>query len=271
MIASSSQTPAAVAFDHLAEDYDAAFTNSNVGKAQRHAVWECAQAIFTPGAHLLELNCGTGEDAVHFACEGFRVSSCDVSPAMIARAREKARSTSVGDRIRFHLNSTETIGDLPISTPFAGVFSNFSGLNCVRDLRAVALALEPMVQPGAPLVLCFSTRFCFWETAWYLLHTDLLRSFRRWSGFHETKLGGVTIPVYYPTWRQIRNSFSPGFQLVAIYGIGIAVPPSYIEPWIGEHPNLLKKLQKIDTVLRRMPLIRTIGDHMLLHFERLHS
>jgi len=264
-----SDSPAAAAFDQLADGYDTAFTNTNVGRAQRLAVWECAKAIFKSGSSLLELNCGTGEDAVHFASEGFQVTSCDVSPAMIAQARTKSRDKPDGERIQFHVRSTESIADLPISLPFAGVFSNFSGLNCVRDLGALATALERMVLPSSPLLFCFSTRFCLWETAWYLLHADRVRAFRRWSGIHETTLCGVTVPVYYRTCRQICDSFAHGFRLVGIYGIGITVPPSYVEPWIARHPGLLKRLEKMDAVLRHTPLARGIGDHVLLHFERL--
>ena len=265
-----SQDPVVAAFDQLAKDYDAAFTNSSVGKAQRCAVWECAKTVFSSGGRLLELNCGTGEDAIYFAREGFQVTSCDVSPGMIAQAREKSRQMPGKERLEFNVRSTETIADLPFLEPFAGVFSNFSGLNCVKDLHALATALESMVRPSAPLLLCFSTRYCLWEIAWYLFRADLIRSFRRCSGYHETRLGGVALPVYYPTCREIRHSFAGGFRLVAIYGIGITVPPSYAGPWIAKHPELLKWLEKLDSSLRRIPLIRVLGDHMLLHFERLH-
>lgn len=265
-----SPDPAAAAFDRLAEDYDAAFTDSNVGRAQRSAVWTCAKTIFKPGSRILELNCGTGEDAVHFAREGFRITACDVSPRMVAKAREKSSQVRTSERLEFHVRSTETIAELSVSEPFAGVFSNFSGLNCVRDLKSLAISLEPIVLPGAPLLLCFSTRYCLWEMTWHLLRADLTRSFRRWSGYHETRLGGVILPIYYPTCRKIRDLFAGGFRLVSIYGIGITVPPSYAEPWIAKHPGLLKRLKSLDSRLYRVPLIRVLGDHMLLHFERLH-
>jgi SAM-dependent methyltransferase len=265
-----SPDPAAAAFDRLAEEYDAAFTDSNIGRAQRSAVWTCAKEIFKPGSRILELNCGTGEDAVHFAGEGFRITACDVSPGMIARAREKSRQMPGRERLEFHVRSTETIADLLLSKPFEGVFSNFSGLNCVKSLKDLATTLEPMVRPGAPLLLCFSTRYCLWEIAWYLLRADLPRSFRRCSGFHEARLRGVTIPVYYPTCRKIRECFAGGFRLVDIYGIGITVPPSYTERWIAKHPEFLKRLVSVDNRLRRIPVLRVLGDHMLLHFERSH-
>jgi SAM-dependent methyltransferase len=273
MISTNLPKPAAaLAFDRIADSYDELFSNSSVGRAQRTAVWECAQQILTPRSRLLELNCGTGEDAIHFAEQGFEVTGCDISHAMVEQARRKAFRASARDRIRFHVQATEAIADLPVRSPFSGAFSNFSGLNCVKDLDALAKALAPMLLPGSPILLCFSTRYCLWEVVWFLLHADLSRARRRWSGYHETRLGGdVPIPIYYPTHRQIRDSFVQDFRLVAIYGIGITVPPSYVEPWISGHPELLKIFQKVDAAIRKVPLLRMSGDHMLLHFERLHT
>ena len=56
-----------LAFDSLAAKYDDLFTRSVIGRAQRGAVWEALVDRFEPGAHILELNCGTGEDAVYLA------------------------------------------------------------------------------------------------------------------------------------------------------------------------------------------------------------
>jgi len=264
------QTAAAQAFDRLATEYDATFTNSSIGRAQRKAVWECAQQVFTPHTRLLELNCGTGEDALHFAKQGFDVTACDVSPSMVMQARQKAAMVNT-DRLRFYVQATEQINELPTQKPFAGVFSNFSGLNCVRDLGNLAEMLLPMLLPDASLLLCFSTRYCLWETTWHLLHRDTRRSFRRWSGYHETRFNDLTVPIYYPTCRQIARSFARSFRLVGIYGIGISVPPSYVEPWANRHPGLLKMFQQIDSNIRKVPGLRLIGDHVLLHLERSHA
>lgn len=267
--ATTQRTAAATAFDCLADDYDAVFTHSSVGNAQRTAVWECARSIFVPHSRLLELNCGTGEDAIHFAQQGFNITSCDISPAMISQAQRKSLLARTSDRIRFYVQATENIGDLPERHPFAGVFSNFSGLNCVKDLNGLAASLAPMLLPRSPLLFCFSTRYCLWEIIWHLFRADLPRCCRRWSGYHETTLGNTILPVYYPTCRDISRSFSHDFRLVAVYGIGVTVPPSYVEPWIAKHSGLLQILKRIDTTIYRLPTINRLGDHMLLHLERL--
>jgi len=269
MQATAQPTAAAQAFDRLAVNYDATFTHSSIGRAQRMAVWECAQRVFTPGSHLLELNCGTGEDALHFVRQGFHVTACDVSAAMVIEAQRKAAAARISDGVRFYVRASEEIGELPINQSFDGVFSNFSGLNCVNNLNQVANALFPLLLPGAPLLLCFSTRYCLWEIGWHLLHGDRARAFRRWSGYHEATLRGILLPVYYPSCQQIMQSFAPSFRLVSIYGIGITVPPSYVEPWIVRYPRLLHLFRSVDSVILRSPGLRVLGDHMLLHLERL--
>ena len=67
------QNPAGLAFDTLAERYDDMFTNSLICRAQRDAVWSMAIRTFRRGDRILELNCGTGEDALFLAHHGITV------------------------------------------------------------------------------------------------------------------------------------------------------------------------------------------------------
>ena len=75
------------AFDALAADYDASFTATPLGTLLREAVWRRLDARFAPGDRVLELACGTGEDAVHLASRGVRVTAVDASAAMVEAAR----------------------------------------------------------------------------------------------------------------------------------------------------------------------------------------
>jgi len=77
------------AFDSIAETYDQLFTNSKVGRAQRDVVWQRAAHLFPCGGRILELNCGTGEDAVFLAERGIEVTACDASVLMIHQARAR--------------------------------------------------------------------------------------------------------------------------------------------------------------------------------------
>jgi len=91
----------ASAFDELAAGYDADFTAGAIGSLLRAAVWRRLGARFAAGDRVLELNCGTGEDAVHLASRGVRVLATDASAAMLEVARRKAAAAGVARRTFF--------------------------------------------------------------------------------------------------------------------------------------------------------------------------
>src|SRR5690348_11622808 len=55
------------AFDGKAHDYDADFTATGLGSVLRVRVWDRLAVLFAGRERLLELGCGTGEDAVWLA------------------------------------------------------------------------------------------------------------------------------------------------------------------------------------------------------------
>ena len=74
-------------FDTLAETYDADFSSSAIGLMQRKRVWKWLVPLLNESGrslNILEINCGTGEDAIRLASMGHRVIATDASAAMIA-------------------------------------------------------------------------------------------------------------------------------------------------------------------------------------------
>jgi SAM-dependent methyltransferase len=269
MIAASEvQNQALLAFDSIAPGYDDLFTRSMIGRAQRGAVWEVLFEVFEEGAQILELNCGTGEDALFLARHDMSVIACDGSEGMIQTARKRLEEEDPDAPIDFKLLPTEHLAQLRPGTLFDGALSNFSGLNCVSDLNRAAHDLASLVTSHAPVLICLSTRFCLVETLWFLLHGSFRKAFRRTPGVAYAKVSGYMVKVNYPTLRQVKQSFSPWFRLRSCTGIGVTVPPSYLEPTMRKYPRLLGLLSAIDKHISRLPLLRIMGDHMLLHFER---
>jgi ubiquinone/menaquinone biosynthesis C-methylase UbiE len=262
------QNQALLAFDSIAAGYDELFTRSTIGRAQRGVVWDALLDTFEPGAHILELNCGTGEDALFLARHDISVVACDGSEGMIRTARKRKQDEYPDAPIHFKLLPTEKLAKLHPGHLFDGVLSNFSGLNCVAHLDPVVWNIASLVSPRASLLICLSTRFCLAETIWFLLHGNFRRAFRRTPGVAHAKVSGYMVKVHYPTLRQVKESFSPWFRLRSCTGIGVAVPPSYVEPMIRKYPRLLGLLRWIDKRISRLPWLRVMGDHMLLHFER---
>jgi SAM-dependent methyltransferase len=256
---------AATAFDRVASSYDESFTYTAIGRAQRKQVWRRLLAAFPSGSRILELNCGTGEDARFLASRGCSVLSCDASAAMIEVAMRRSYGFS---NLEYRWIANERLDALSKEGPFDGAFSNFSGLNCVKDLRPVATHLAALVKPAARLLLCFWSRVCLTEVLWYLLHAKAKKALRRLSEESSATLAGIRVPVYYPTVERIHSSFAPWFRLQSRSAIGLFVPPSYMESWISKHPSALAALERLDGACSEWPLLRDVGDHVLLEFVR---
>ena len=69
-------------FDPVADLYDEIFSNTRIGKAQRDIVWKYLRKKNLINKNILELNCGTGVDAIHLA-QNNRVTATDASEAML--------------------------------------------------------------------------------------------------------------------------------------------------------------------------------------------
>lgn len=261
------------AFDAMAARFDERFGAWKSVAAQRAAVRRELLAAFPKGASLLELGGGTGEDALFLAARGYRVHLTDGSPAMVARAAEKAASAEGGERIRTERASIE---ELPLladarardgAPRFDGGYSNFAAFNCVEDLRPAAEALGRLLAPRAPLLLVVFGPFSPGEVVTLALRGEPRGAFRRLSRRGvPAKVGGHAFTVAYPSPRALARAFAPWFVLRRTVGIGVFVPPSSAEPWISAHPRLLSLLERLDRAAAR-PLAR-LGDHVLLHFER---
>lgn len=256
------------AFDRIADKYDSVFTDTMIGRLQRHAVWRSAERVFRAGDRVLELNCGTGEDALFLARKGIAVCACDASESMIERSRARMKANSPPTPAEFRVLATEDLRSLPRELLFDGAFSNFAGLNCVPDLSQTASDLARLLRPGAHILLCFAARFCAWEIAHYSLRGNFEKAFRRTGGSARARVGGSLIHVYYPTVKQILCAFRTKFVLRSITGVGLAVPPSSLEPWAQRHPTLMQASYVLDRVLCRVPGLRVLADHMLIHLER---
>jgi ubiquinone/menaquinone biosynthesis C-methylase UbiE len=259
-------------WDAAAVNYDRDFSGTLIGQTRRLSVWRDLERVFHPGQRLLELNCGTGIDAIHLAARGIQVVACDISPHMIQIARQDAITSGFARSLDFRVLPTEDLESLASEAPFDGAFSNFSGLNCVEDLSAVSRNLARLLKPGAPLLACVIGHFVPWEIAWFLAHGKPSKALARIrdKGIRDNgtivEAGGLKIQR--PSVREMTRLFAPEFELRSCRGIGIAVPPSYMEHWARRFPAALRLLARADNLIERLPLFRNLGDCILLEFSR---
>ncbi len=269
MAATLAHLPAAP-FDAAAPRYDETFSYTNIGKAQRDAVWHSFQQTFLPGQRVLDIGCGTGIDACFLATRGVRVVACDSSSQMLAIAEKRIAERRLERMVQPVLLPAEAIGSLHTSELFDGAVSNFGALNCISDTAEFAAGLATLLKPGARALLVWIGPACLWEMIWYVSHGNTRKAFRRFHrlGIAANVSGGPTFPVTYPTIRNLAAAFHQNFRLRSIHGIGVAVPPSYMESWAAKHLGLMRAFSAVDRILSRTPGIRALADHVLLEFER---
>jgi len=262
--------PYAAPFDTVAEEYDRKFTESQIGRAQRASVWEELAKTFRLGDRILEIGCGTGVDACFLANRGVRVFACDNSRAMIEVANRRITQANKSSFVHLRTLAAEDLAGLGGEPCFDGAFSNFGGLNCVEDLRGVAINLARLLRPGATAMLCLMGRHCAWELAWYLAHGNPRKAFRRVRrGKIIARLAPeATVRVHYPSVNSVFRLFSPEFHLKAWKGIGITIPPSYLESVVNRYPWCVQWMMRADSLLANTPIARGLADHVLLTFER---
>jgi len=250
-----------------AETYEQDFTETLLGKLWRDAVWQEIDTGFSSGQRVLELNCGTGIDALHLASRGVSVVACDISSRMVEMARHRAANSGFASRVDFRVLPTEQLAQLQTEGLFDGAFSNFSGLNCVKDLSLVKRELVSRLRPGARAYLCMLGRFSPWEILWFLAHGNAKKAFRKLHrGSIPSAKGEIEVQLY--SRKQIVELFAPDFQLRSWKGIGIAVPPSYMDGWASRLPAVMKGLSWVDRMISRAPILRNWGGCILFEFER---
>jgi SAM-dependent methyltransferase len=260
----------AAPFDSIAARYDDTFTHSKIGQAQRASIWRELDRAFSPGRRVLEIGCGTGYDACHLAKRGVAVVACDSSPEMIAVTTRRIQAERLQRLVEPKLLCAEEIASLQGHSSFDGAFSNFGALNCVPDIGRVAHDLALLLKPGASALLCWMGSYCAWEMMWYLGHGEGRKAFRRLKrdGVSARLTDGASVHVHYPSVSELASAFAPSFRVKSIKGIGISVPPSYVEPWARRHPRLLDFFEHADSLLGRLPGLRSLGDHVLVRLQR---
>jgi SAM-dependent methyltransferase len=264
----------AQAFDRAAENYDTLYRANPVMAWLRRESLAVLQATFPPGSRLLEIGCGTGEEALALARAGYRVVATDISPAMIEAARAKAGEGQ--DNVTWHVLPAGQLARLLDDHgpgAFGGAYASFGALNCEPDLAPALAALAHLLQPGAGLVCSVMNRWCAWEIAWGLLHLQPRQAFRRLrKGWHDAGLaspeGCLAVPTRYYSPHDLTQLARPHFRARRVHGLPVLLPPPYLAHLLVQHPAFFERIEKLERRLRDRFPFRAWGDHFLIVLER---
>ena len=133
---------------------------------------------------VLDVGCGTGENAIHLAQHGYDVLGIDAAPKAIDLARQKAANRKSSARFQVHdALALETLGEAFDTAIDSGMFHVFSDQQRIAFVKGLSTVVRP---GGAYHLICFSE--------------------------HETREGGPRRV----TQREIRDVFTSAFSLESV-------------------------------------------------------
>ena len=258
-------------FDHAASTYDKVFTHSHIGRLQRARVHEHLDPYLNTGnsKQILELNCGTGEDALFFAKLGHEVIATDISSSMIEKAKSKIEHSEYKKLIDLKVGSIQEISETQSSNSVDLIFSNFGGFNCLNpsDLSIAIKKSSDILRPGGRMIAIVMPQKCIMETLYFLLKGKRKEFFRRQSdGPVSANVEGKSTEIYY-----YDPSFFKGIEsmkVLKVLPIGFFLPPSFLESYVQPKKVLMKVLYRLEKIVGSWSFLSKYSDHFYIELER---
>ena len=260
-------------FDQIAGDYDEVFSHSPAGKLMRKQVHALLEPILLHNSmHILELNCGTGIDAVWLAGKGHRVIATDISGSMIAKTVARADASAIPVQLTTQCLSINDLGQVPTDHQFDLIFSNFGGFNCLSpdEILESAPHIHRLLRPGGYFVAVVMNECCLRESVYFTLRLKFKQIFRRKKiRGHPVSIGNqAVINTWYYNRDNFKKLFAGRFNCTATYPVGLFTPPPYIlnQPHWEKYLHLLAK---VDKKIQKFQFFSRFSDHFLIQLKTL--
>ena len=265
-------TTARLAFDRLAPTYDA-LASGEAFQLQRRQTHAALSRWIRSGFRVLEIGCGTGVDTEFLAKLGARIVACDPSEEMLSRTRRRLENGGLGDRIGILSCGLQDVPQfldaLDHAEGFDAIVSNFGALNCVPSLDALGSIGRRHLRPGGAMAIGLMGRSCLWETIYFTARGDRARARRRRVTSVNVPVAGIDVPTFYHRGGDVAAALGDQFTCDATIGVGVFVPPPYLEPRWQQLPGPVRRAAAgIDRFAGAWPLLNQLGDHTLTRWVK---
>jgi len=260
---------AAAAFTKQSSFFDQIYSANTIVQYKRKRVRNHIERFMDPHSKILELNAGTGEDAVYFAQTGHYVHAMDISEGMLEILSQKILSASLTDKVSCELCSFTQLNELRNKGPYDLIFSNFAGLNCTNELGKVLASFSTLLNPGGIITLVLLPKFCLWESLLFV-KGKFKTAFRRFfsSAGRKAHIEGEYFHCWYYNPSFIKRHLKKEFDVVSLEGLCTLVPPSYIENFAEKYPKTFASLREKEEKWKAKWPWRSVGDYYIISFRK---
>jgi ubiquinone/menaquinone biosynthesis C-methylase UbiE len=257
------------AFSKQSAVFDEIYSSNIIIQYKRKRVRDHLGQFLKPYSKILELNAGTGEDAVWFAQHDHTVHATDISKGMQEKLIEKVRQNKLEKQVTTELCSFTELQSLKNKGPYDMIFSNFAGLNCTGELDKVLRSFSPLLKPNGIVTLVILPKFCLWESLLFF-KGNFKTAFRR---FFSNK--GVKAHIedeYFTCWyynpSYVIKNMKDTYKVLSVEGLCTLVPPSYLENFPTKRPSLFNWLKEKENKWKCKWPWKSIGDYYIISFRK---
>ena len=251
-------------FDHAAKTYDLQFSQTGIGLAQRAQVWRNIQTVIgkSESPSILEINCGTGDDAFRWSQNHSKVLATDISPQMVSLAQTKYPTLS------FEVLDSRKLNAL--TSKYDVIFSNFGGLNCLspQEIKDFFTNAHKRLNDGGRLILVVMGKKCTWDRFYHRIKgqkKDVNR--RNTASSLAVDVNGEKVSTWYYSPSELNQMAGPKFERKRTAPIGLFVPPSYLSPFFKSKQIFLGVLKGLDRLFPFRSL-SNYADHYFMCLEK---
>jgi ubiquinone/menaquinone biosynthesis C-methylase UbiE len=256
------------AFSRQSENFDEIDKDNQIIQRMRKQVHEHVLSLLKTGDRILELNAGTGIDAIFFAQQGFEIYATDNAEGMLNVFYKKVKELNLEGKIKIQKCSLNNLNEIRTGS-FNHIFSNFGGLNCAENIEQVIHQFDRLLKPNGIATLVIMPPVCPWEIL-LALKGNLKTAFRRLKkGGIPSHLEGIYFNTYYYSPKHLLKAFGKvNYSKISINGLGVLSPPPYLDKFPVNHPKLFQTLCKLEEKIDTYFPFNVWADHFIISMKK---
>jgi len=178
--------------------------------------------------HVLDLNCGVGNDFPFFLAMGWKITACDGSVGMLNKAYEKYKTEIESGQIALFIGQMETLDENSFpGMKFDLIFSVTGGYSYISDdeMRAVNEVLGNYLTADGLMVTAHLNKFCPSDIVYQLLHARVKQAFVRLKKVLKIQIKGQEYRMFLRSRRKVTQLTPPILQTLKVLPLLWLTPP----------------------------------------------
>ncbi|MEZ7901661.1 MAG: methyltransferase domain-containing protein [Flavobacteriales bacterium] len=251
-------------FSKIAEEYEELEESSSLIQYKRKIIRGHLLNRLDKGSNLLEINCGSGLDALYFAKRGYKVLATDVANGMLQEVKLKIGRNKLEGKLSCQKVSFDELSKFE-EKQFSGIFSNFGGLNCIdgSEINQVIKDFAKIIKPRGVITLVIMPKNTPYE--WLRILKGNKSAFRRLNTDGViANVKGEKIMTYYHSAGEVKRMLKQDFENIQIENIFTFGPSGSSYHYPKKYPFLFKVLITIDKFLNKIGVLKGVGDYYII-------